>query len=53
MKHWQGFRTLKFLASGGLLLQTTGCTELTFLDLIQTTFFGITAAGSWAILQNI
>lgn len=53
MKRWRGFRTIKLLASGGLLLQVAGCTESTFFDFLQTALLGVTAAGSWAILQNI
>ena len=41
---------MKVLGSGALLLQAGGCS---FLDLIQTTLLGITAAGAWAIIQNI
>lgn len=53
MKRWFCSRTMKLLASGGLLLQVGGCTESAFFDLLQTALLGVTAAGSWAILQNI
>lgn len=50
MKKLCGMQTAKMLAVGVILLQAGGCT---FLDLVQTVFLGITAAGSFAILQNI
>ena len=37
----------------GKLLQTTGCDLLTFNEILQTILLGITAAGGWAIVQNI
>ena len=46
-------RTLQFVATGLVLLQTGGCTSTELLNFIQTVFLGITAAGSIAILQNI
>ena len=58
-------RRLKLLAAGAALMQMPGCTgnpiadvlgaifsPLT-LDLVQTVFLGVTAAGAVAILQNI
>lgn len=47
-------RIVKCVVSGGMLLQLTGCMNTpTFLDIVQTVFLGITAAGGYAILQNI
>ena len=43
-------KKMRWLATGVILLQTTGCD---FNQFIQTVFLGITAAGSIAILQNI
>ena len=41
------------LASGGMLLQFGGCSSTDAFDFLQTVFLGVTAAGSWAILQNV
>lgn len=41
------------LASGGVILQLGGCTSADAFDFIQTILLGVTAAGSWAILQNV
>lgn len=41
------------LASGGFLLQLGGCAATDAFEFIQTVLLGITAAGSWAILQNV
>ena len=49
----RGMRALKMLAGGVLLLGAGGCTFAEVLDLVQTVFLGITAAGAVAILQNI
>ena len=38
------------VASGAVLMQTTGCLALEFL---QTIFLGISAAGALAILRNL
>lgn len=46
-------RALQFVASGWILLQTSGCTTTEFLEFIQTVFLGVTAAGAVAIIQNI
>jgi hypothetical protein len=44
---------MQLLATGMILLQTGGCTTAQFLELTQTVFLGITAAGAYAIIQNI
>jgi hypothetical protein len=41
------------LASGGVILQFGGCTSTDAFDFIQTILLGITAAGSWTIIQNV
>ena len=46
-------RAMKVLGSGAVLLQATGCNLLTFNEILQTILLGITAAGGWAIVQNI
>jgi hypothetical protein len=46
-------RALKMLAGGVFLLAAGGCTFGEVLDLVQTVFLGITAAGAVAILQNV
>ncbi len=53
MKSMRLMNALKFIATGAVLLQTTGCNTTQFLDFVQTVLLGITAAGSYAILQNI
>jgi len=46
-------RILNLVACGGLLLQAGGCTFAQFNELLQTFFLGITAAGGYAIVQNV
>ena len=46
-------RVVTGIASGGFLLQFGGCTTADALDIIQTILLGITAAGGWAIVQNV
>lgn len=46
-------RAFQFVATGLVLLQVGGCTTNQLLELVQTVFLGITAAGSVAIIQNI
>ncbi len=46
-------RAMKWLAPGVILLQADGCSLTSLNELLQTVFLGITAAGSFAILQNI
>lgn len=53
MKFERILRHTALLAGGVGLLFQTGCTTLPFLDFLNTVFLGVTAAGSYAILQNI
>lgn len=46
-------RAATMLAAGAVLLQTGGCMAPGLLDLVQTVFLGVTAAGSLAILNNL
>lgn len=46
-------RWAKVFGSGAVVYQVAGCTAPSFLDIVQTVFLGITAAGGYAILQNI
>lgn len=46
-------RWAKFFASGTVIYQIVGCTAPSVLDIVQTVFLGITAAGGYAILQNL
>jgi hypothetical protein len=46
-------RRVQLVATGWVLLQAGGCSTAQMIELIQTVFLGITAAGSIAILQNI
>ena len=46
-------RAFQFVATGLVLLQFGGCTTSQMLELIQTVFLGITAAGGIAIIKNI
>lgn len=46
-------RAATALASGSVMLQLGGCSSSEAFDFIQTILLGITAAGSWAILQNV
>jgi len=48
-----GWRTLRLMVPGLMLLQVGGCTFQEFNEFLQTVFLGITAAGAIAILQNI
>lgn len=47
------FKAMKLVGVGAVLLQTSGCTFLEFNEVLQTIFLGITAAGGFAIVQNI
>ena len=53
MKNFFRLRVLTLVAGGTALLQFGGCTFAEFNELIQTALLGVTAAGSFAILQNI
>ena len=46
-------RTLALLGGGLFLLQFAGCGFTEFNQFLQTVLLGVTAAGSFAILQNI
>ena len=46
-------RVVRALAAGVILLQAGGCDLLTINEYVQTILLGITAAGGFAILQNI
>jgi len=46
-------RAIQLLASGMVLLQIGGCTAAQFLEVLQTAFMGVTAAGAYAIIKNI
>ncbi|GIK17793.1 MAG: hypothetical protein BroJett003_27570 [Planctomycetota bacterium] len=41
------------LAAGASMLQVGGCNSTTALEFLQTVFLGVSAAGAYAILQNI
>lgn len=45
-------RSVKMLLSGAVILQTTGCIP-DLLEIMQTLFLGVSAAGALAILNNI
>ncbi|UCE59107.1 MAG: hypothetical protein JSU63_16885 [Phycisphaerales bacterium] len=53
MKKTRGFRMIKAVATGLILLQAGGCTFAELNELFQTILLAVTAAGSVAILQNI
>ncbi len=46
-------RVLKLAVPSATLFQMTGCDLTGFLEIAQTVFLGVTAAGAIAILQNI
>ena len=46
-------RVMKLLAAGAMLLQAGGCDLLVINEYVQTILLGITAAGGYAIIQNI
>lgn len=50
MSNRRMMRVIRLLLPGAILLQASGCNVL---DVVQTVFLGITAAGSIAILENI
>ena len=54
MKKFRMDRAIKLLASGVVLLQAGGCFGFEeFFQFVNTVFLGITAAGAWAIIQNV
>lgn len=52
-KRMRCWRAMRVIASGAVLLQAGGCTLADFNEFIQTVLLGVTAAGAFAILQNI
>jgi len=50
MQAKRAYKVAKLLATGAIMLQTAGCD---FLDLLNTTLLGITAAGAVALISNI
>ena len=53
MKMYRAWQGLRMLALGAVLLQAGGCDFTTITTVLQTFFLGVTAAGSYAILQNL
>ena len=53
MKNGRYMRVAMMLASGGMLLQAAGCAFNDILQIVQTGLLGVTAAGAYAIIQNI
>jgi len=53
MRQFRLARLMKILVPGVILLQLAGCNLVNLNEALQTVFLGITAAGSFAILQNI
>ncbi len=53
MKRGRLLRSAMMFLSGATLLQAAGCTPPSILDILQTAFLAVTAAGSLAILNNI
>ena len=53
MSYSRGYRLTKLLAAGAIMLQTGGCVFNDFLEFVQTGLLAITAAGGWAIIENI
>lgn len=53
LKRQRLMRVMSLVASGCVLLQIGACSTDTFLNLVQTVFLGVTAAGAVAILQNL
>jgi len=41
------------VASGAMMLQLTGCTDISLLQVLQTILLGVTAAGSLVIIDNL
>ena len=53
MKSMRLLNTLKGALTGVIMLQAGGCDTTFFFDVVQTVLLGVTAAGGFAILQNI
>lgn len=41
------------LMTGAMLLQLPGCQDISLLEILNTAFLGVTAAGSLVILENL
>lgn len=52
-KRMRCWRVMRVMATGAVLLQAGGCTLNELNEFIQTVFLGVSAAGAYAILQNI
>lgn len=53
MKYGRMMRVVMMLGSGAVLLQAAGCAFNDILQIVQTGLLGVTAAGAYAIIQNI
>ena len=53
MKRFRIMRAAAALVSGAMILQLPGCSDVTFLDVVQTVLLGITAAGALVIIDNL
>ncbi len=53
MKNGRYLRVAMMLSSGAMLLQAAGCAFGDILQIVQTGLLGVTAAGAYAIIQNI
>jgi len=53
MKFSRVLRHSALMVCGVGLLFQAGCTTVQFFDVLNTVLLGITAAGSFAILQNV
>lgn len=53
MKKFRMDRAIKLIATGAVLLQSTGCGFQDFFQLVDTVLLGVTAAGAVAIISNI
>lgn len=53
MKFSRFARITATVASGAMLLQLTGCPDISLLEVLQTVLLGVTAAGSLVIIDNL
>ncbi|MFH0981204.1 MAG: hypothetical protein V2A79_06680 [Planctomycetota bacterium] len=53
MRYARILRHAAVLVGGLVLLFPTGCTSSQFFEFLSTAFLGVTAAASYAVLQNI
>ncbi len=53
MKRGRFMRSVIMLLSSAAMLQVAGCTPPSVLEILNTAFLAVTAAGSFAILRNI